>query len=224
MCFSARPLDSVPGRDERIVELVSARESSPAGFSSRSHTILVVVAESASVCNLLAELSPCIPPKATVALALHGSLRAAATAKQRPKQPKQQMRPQQPDDGRRRELRELQAPTDDERQPAARALVRAVWIELVSSTAQRTTIIFSRSFAPPARELTRAGAVTLSRRSLEACGKRKTSALLVRVSTVYYPLLKSPPVAVPLSCFRRHSVGSNAHCHDHCRPSTRSTS
>ena len=28
-------------------------------------------------------------------------------------------RPQQPDDGRRRELRELQAPTDDERQPAA---------------------------------------------------------------------------------------------------------
>ena len=28
-------------------------------------------------------------------------------------------RPQQPDDGRRRELRELQAPTNDERQPAA---------------------------------------------------------------------------------------------------------
>jgi hypothetical protein len=30
-----------------------------------------------------------VPPKATVALALHGSLRAAATEKQRPKQPKQ---------------------------------------------------------------------------------------------------------------------------------------
>ena len=30
-----------------------------------------------------------VPPRATVALALHGSLRAAATAKLRPKQPKQ---------------------------------------------------------------------------------------------------------------------------------------
>ena len=116
--------------------------------------------------------------------------------------------------GRRKATRTPRASSSDGRRKAARCVsFSESGLDRAGQfySTQCTTIIFSRSFAPPARELTRAGAVTLSRRSLEACGKRKTSALLVRVSTVYYPLLKSPPVAVPLSCFRRHSVGSNAH-------------